>query len=1171
MRVYSLPRWSWVLLLFLAVPAVAAEKLIWQLGTLDHSDHEFTNWPNPESKGPVVVRIGSGHEENQWPRFHPGSGNEAMGAQPYQYTLDFRLPESPRGVFYLDLSLLFRHPRIPQLQVDVNGHVGIYYLSPQVSFELGDEGDAFNPIHSAQQLRIPLPARYFRAGENRLTLTCLDEPSTPVRHITVGGPGDSGLYYDALSLSEDVEASAREAIEVSFQPTVFFRKSASGLEEECRLTVRYPQGWQGGKARITLKGFSGEVAIPPKAEFGETRATIDVPDGVLPGEARIELASSWSQGRKGPEHQSFAFDFAPRKKWKVYYAPHEHLDVGFTDFQAKVAEVHSRNLDRLLEVLSAHPDYRFNIDGSWIVEQWLASRTAEQAKLFEAQARAGRLEVNAFYDNALTGLLSPEEFFRSLYFSKELEERYRAPFEAAWITDVPSYSWSVPSALASAGVRYFAGGGNQTRGPLLAIGHWNVRSPFWWEGPDGQRVLAWYSYHYHQLRAVFGVPPAMEAGASALPIFLQPYERADYAPDAVLLYGTEVENLPLDYLDAELAPRWNAQYAYPQIIPCRFGEYFRYIEEHFSSSLPVIRGEGGAYWEDGAGTDAIATARYREIETRALAADALASLVASLNHALKSPLRLSRDIWSNLVLYNEHTFTSYRGPGQPQHDDVVGQLEVKESRTLRAEGETDELVRRGMSQLADLVQTEGQDLLVFNPLSWQRSGLVRAQVDAGASLTDQSNGQPVPYEVVESRDGYQTIRFWAHDVPALGYKAFRFGRGPIVEPTRSEPQSNIIQNKFYRIAFDPTRAAIKSIYDKELGRELVEPTSPYLVNEYLYVTGGGTEKGRGEGAETTQLTHLARHLPFAELVVHHPEQGQIVAVAKTPWGHLVRLTAGALNTPWIETEIFLPDEEKRIDIRIRFHKQMVYAKEAVYVAFPWAANDPTLRFEIANGWVNPEQDLLAGACNEWFAIQNWVNVAGSQGAVTLAAVDAPLVSLGDINRGRWPDQFKKFSASVFSYALNNYWFTNTPAGQSGNFVLRYAITSGSSFDPQQAARFGREARTPLEVSEIRGSDKGAWAKGVLPAGGASLAGIEPENLIVSAIKGAQVGRGLVVRVLETSGKGAEGILRLPFCTVVAAHEANAMEAPGKQFEVDAHSVRFHAGPHQMLTLRVQTQ
>jgi hypothetical protein len=286
---------------------------------------------------------------------------------------------------------------------------------------------------------------------------------------------------------------------------------------------------------------------------------------------------------------------------------------------------------------------------------------------------------------------------------------------------------------------------------------------------------------------------------------------------------------------------------------------------------------------------------------------------------------------------------------------------------------------------------------------------------------------------------------------------------------------------------------------------------------------------------------------------------------------VVRLAAQAQKTPRIETEILLPDDHKQIEIRNHIQKELVYAKEAAYFAFPWAASNPTFRFDIANGWVDPEKDLLEGAASEWFAPQYWVNVEDGATTITLAVVDAPLVSLGDINRGRWPRKFSKSSPAVFSYALNNYWFTNTPAGQSGDFVFRYALTSGSHFDPAQAARFGREARSPLEVAVISANGKTASANKSMPPDQTSLAQAAPENLVISTVKAAEDGQGLIVRVLETAGRASEGNLTLPFTTITLAVECNAVEDCGGALESDAHRVKFRIAPHQVRTIRVITQ
>lgn len=79
--------------------------------------------------------------------------------------------------------------------------------------------------------------------------------------------------------------------------------------------------------------------------------------------------------------------------------------------------------------------------------------------------------------------------YRSLYYSKALSRADGIPLNYPNTTDVPSYTGSYPSVLASAGIQYWAVGGNNDRAPVLAAEPWDRESPFWWEGPDGKKVL----------------------------------------------------------------------------------------------------------------------------------------------------------------------------------------------------------------------------------------------------------------------------------------------------------------------------------------------------------------------------------------------------------------------------------------------------------------------------------------------------------------------------------------------------------------------------------------------------------------------------------------------------------------------------------------------------------
>ena len=227
----------------------------------------------------------------------------------------------------------------------------------------------------------------FVAGENLLTFQAVDDLPIVTRNRNVGGPGASGFFYDSLALTHDPDAAVEEKLQVALTPTALYPKTDKGVKEECWLTVRFPRSWKGGSARVSIGRFNAEVEIPKPGEFGEARVTVLVPGDLPAGKGKIVLTEKDVAG----EGLTFDIDFAPSKKWKVFYAPSMHLDIGYTDYRPKVAEVHSRSVDDLIGVLDAHPDYRFNLDGSWIAEQWLTTRSAAQVDKLVAHAKKGAL------------------------------------------------------------------------------------------------------------------------------------------------------------------------------------------------------------------------------------------------------------------------------------------------------------------------------------------------------------------------------------------------------------------------------------------------------------------------------------------------------------------------------------------------------------------------------------------------------------------------------------------------------------------------------------------------------------------------------------------------------------------------------------------------------------
>ena len=109
-------------------------------------------------------------------------------------------------------------------------------------------------------------------------------------------------------------------------------------------------------------------------------------------------------------------------------------------------------------------------------------------------------------------------------------------------------------------------------------------------------------------------------------------------------------------------------------------------------------------------------------------------------------------------------------------------MAVKEAFATDAKRDVDYVLRRSLADLANSIYDPQGTLLVFNPLSWQRSSLVEIDLDKGRELVDLATNQTVSYEVLSTGESYRHIRFLAQDVPSVGYKAYALKEIPDAPP-----------------------------------------------------------------------------------------------------------------------------------------------------------------------------------------------------------------------------------------------------------------------------------------------------------------------------------------------------------------------------------------------------
>lgn len=1144
-----------ILILMSAHPAAAAGtwKSLWTIGKFDGSSAEFLDAAVPDSM-PIYV-VGKSNAKQAWYAFQPGSGNGPAGDKPHPAEIQFDLAAPPAGVYRLRIAILVEHPRVSALQVAINGHAGRFYARPKLDFRQGDLIGAFFPEYSSATITALFPARYLQPGENKMILGAIDEPE-PGDQVVIGGSpaGDSGLVYDALGLENDSARSSLEPSRAWAAPTTYYRTVNGGLVNLVDVFASFSQRPAQGSVALEVNGRSFKNNLPSDREFGEFRAEAPVPEFTSGTSANLTLSIDGKA-------QRFSSTLSPGKKWKFFVVPNEHLDVGFTDYQAKVAAVHERVIDEAMEFIRQHPDFRFSLDSDWEAEQFLHNRTQAERDAFLQMVQERKLFVPPQYANLLTGVPTAETLIRSLYNGTFFNSANHLASDYANITDVPSYSWSYASVLAAAGIKYYVAASNNDRAPVLLFGRLNEQSPFWWEGPDGSKVLMWYSRHYHQVLTLFGMPPQIAAGHDSLPVFLQMYQRPSYRSDAVILYGTQPENTDLFPQQAALAEHWDKIYAYPRMTFTGFSQAMDYITKQFGGDIKTVRGDGGPYWEDGIASDARTVALQRRNEVRALSAEKFSTISALVDSRLSPDRSILRRMWNDLVLMDEHTWDADVSITEPGSFEAVKQLQVKDALAEDGGRLVDQVTEESLGAIANSIQDPHETLLVFNSLSWGRNGFVEADLPEGTEVTERATGQSVPYEVLFKGEDYRRVRFDAGQVAALGYKAFLVKPGPKAPPPAATTLNAVLESPYYKVELDPTSGAVRSLFDKQLGRELVNQSSPYRLDQYVYVTGSDKLPNR--------LVDYSAVYPTPEVTTHLAGQGRLEWVKHTPFGTEARLVSSCMNTPVIETTILLSGSEKKIEFVNTIVKKQIYEREGVYFAFPFAMESPDFHYEIQNGVVDPARDMIPGAGLDWFTVQHWVSAGENGATVAVFPLDAPLVTLGDIVRGHWPKQFGKRNGDVFSYVMNNYWHTNYRAAQGGCFTFRYVMTSSAKLDSEALSHIGWNEITPLEVDRIMPQDQAVPLNCPLDPAQGSFLQVSNPDVLLTAWKRAENGHGTILRFLELGGRSESVSIKTPLLDIRSAWLCNAVESDESQLSVADGQVTFQAKPHQIVTLRLE--
>ena len=834
-----------------------------------------------------------------------------------------------------------------------------------------------------------------------------------------------------------------------------------------------------------------------------------------------------------------------------------HFDIGYTELASDVIQMYRTSMiDRALDTMQGMPpetQFVWTVSG-WPLSQilWDGQDPVRRQRVEEA-IRANRISWHAMPCSLETDSLDMETLARSLVFSDNLSKKYGKPLcRAGKMSDVPEHSWFIPTLLANAGVKFLHIGSNNQCVPPDAPDF------FWWEGPDGSRVLVFFS------KCTYG---------SAL----FPPEKWPFKTWFAMQMTEDNQGPPSAEHVKDLVATAKAKLPNVKVTIGTIDDFWKSISKEDLSKLPVVRSDMPDTWIHGIGSMPRETALAHNIRPKLSTWEMLDTWLVQAQLKPDDAKAQFAEAYERSLMFGEHTWGSQTEGIQ---DDMRGEKLLKALAEYRANGKPKQLVKPGiaffeesfdqkrryiwrtrdlvepglatdMKLLAENVAVDGSRIVVFNSLPWTRSAIVSVPK---ASLKDLPPG-PLSASAGQAEtpvsDAGTNLSFLAKNLPASGYATFVLRKA--APPATAQPGDSSgplrFENAFFTMIVDPTRGGISSLVDKKTGRELVEQGGDAALGQYLFEQFGGKDVfafigdystyGRGRGvyrdAAITQegINQSGQQLgkPFMPVDVNYSANyaaNGTVKLDRDAQGELITLTMppSGKNPDPVTLRIRLYDALPYLDLEWEIaNKTPDRTPEGGWLCLPFNLKNPTWKLGRLGAVTDPAKDIVGSANFHLFALETGVSVRDEDGfGVAVCPLDSPLVSLGEPGLWKFSKAWTKRKSRVYVNLFNNKWNTNFPLWIDGSWRSRVRLwTLDARSTDWDMVGPSWEARTACAVGVADGK------AGQLPLEQEGVKLSRP-GVLVTAFGPNPYGDGTVLRVWEQAGTTGEITVTLPAAT-----------------------------------------
>jgi alpha-mannosidase len=796
-----------------------------------------------------------------------------------------------------------------------------------------------------------------------------------------------------------------------------------------------------------------------------------------------------------------------------------HNDLGWLDTQAKTADFRSAEIILpALALLREDPEFMYSMESTTYLMEFL-ERHPERREEITAFTRGRRFTWGASYVQCQEVHVGPEKLVRQFYLGRRwLKETFPGVDTHFYVkTDPPSMTLQMPQILAKAGVKYCIQG-------RMPFGFYN------WEAPDGSTILTYAYLYADPMRLLdpkdnegwlhFAADREAYYASHRLPrMFIYDYTSDYLPPQPALIPYVRAQNEAM----TRFAAAWNANFPHDpgrQINPprMRFTTPEAFLDEFTRQPLDIttLRGDwpfSWAYYDEPANREALLAARLAH--NGLLIAERIYAAVSLGQGFTHYPAQAFAEAWK-ANLWPDHGWGGNHGT----QTDSVYHASYARSKTIADQVLSDAgraLVRRVLRTANAGSQVS---LVVFNPLSWDRTDVVSCEVPPPSGYSDFSHfrlqddsGKEVPFECSEPGvPGPATLTFVAHDVPPVGTRTFQLEYAGRPALGNTPVKAGTMDNRFLRVTFG--KGGIGSLYDKRQEWEVLR-TGKFDGGEVLQFSAPGNAWEDPERVTMEAFDCTSRHnFPF-KAAVRSPIR--MSAVRQAQFEHFS-----------LRESFHLYDELDRVDIGLEILNWDGTPERELRVVFPINLDEARLSYEAPFGTVEMKKDELDFSllppdpftqfspeiygANHPLAYReaiNWIDASSPQylGSGLLAASDITVHLFRDETADpvSCPVLQHVLLSARKSLAWNpDYWFT-----QPGDHRYRMALFPHGG-DWRSRYRQGIEFNYPLTAfAGFAGSARAQAAQSHLR--------LDPPNLVLTALKKSEDDERIVVRFYEAEG------------------------------------------------------